>query len=229
MNQKFVNLSVLGAAMSGAVACGPGPRMVAPAEMAEKASVLEVADRSSMTGAMADESFKLGNYSVEEVDRDWNSSKSAGIGGWGKDSKTTGYTYQLKTQSGTWKGTCASLAEGQSVGSLSFGNSTNLTCECKLGDQSSTMQVSGETEASSGTYKSKDADYQVKAIQETDKSYFGSGPAGYRVDKNATPIGAVEVIRPGRVWLAEDLSPAEADKLTCTFAGMMLYLPPSDH
>src|SRR5690606_5077700 len=137
----------------GAVACGPSARMVAPSDLAGQSQVLEVADRSSATGVLANESFKLGSYEITEVDRDWNSSSSFGAGAYGAGKKTTGYTFQLKAGGTTWKGTCASLAKGKSVGSISFANSTDVTCECEADGEKVQLKIGGETEATSGTFE----------------------------------------------------------------------------
>ena len=42
-------------------------------------------------------------------------------------------------------------------------------------------------------------------------------------------IGAVEVLRPGRVWLSSRLPETERLPVACVSAGLMLYQPPSDH
>lgn len=212
----------------GAVACGPSARMVAPSDLAGQSQVLEVADRSSATGVLANESFKLGSYEITEVDRDWNSSSSFGAGAYGAGKKTTGYTFQLKAGGTTWKGTCASLAKGKSVGSISFANSTDVTCECEADGEKVQLKIGGETEATSGTFEAAGKKYSVQGVDETDKSYFGAKPVGYRIDDGDTPYAAVETMRPGRVWLHKDISEPEAARTTCALAGMMLYIPPSD-
>jgi hypothetical protein len=226
MNQMQL-LGVLGLGLSS-VACGPGARMVAPSALVGQSQVLEVTERSSATGSLANEGFKLGKYEIAEVDRDWNSSGSFGAGAYGSDKKTTGYTFQLKAGGTTWKGTCASLAEGQSVGSLSFGNSTDVTCGCESEGHKVTLKIGGETTASGGTFTAGSKTYQVAGIDETDSSYFGAKPVGYRLDDGKTPYAAVETMRPGRVWLHKNISEPEASATACALAGMMLYLPPSD-
>lgn len=212
----------------GTVACGPGARMVAPADLAGQSKVLEVANRSTATGALVNESFQLGEYQITDVDRDWNSSSSFGAGAYGSGKKTTGYTFQLKASGTTWKGTCASLAKGTSMGDLSFANSTDVTCECRSDKEKVTLKVGGQTAATSGTFKAGAKTYQVTGIDKTDKSYFGAKPVGYRLDDSGSPYAAVETMRPGRVWLHKDVSEPEAAATSCALAGMMLYLPPDD-
>ena len=38
--------------------------------------------------------------------------------------------------------------------------------------------------------------------------------------------GAVEVLKPGRVWFAKDIEGAERQELACLYVGLMLYMPP---
>ena len=40
--------------------------------------------------------------------------------------------------------------------------------------------------------------------------------------------GAVGVLNPGRIWLARNLEEPQRARLACNFAGLMLYLPPTD-
>ena len=81
----------------------------------------------------------------------------------------------------------------------------------------------------SGELSAGGAKYRVTAVTETDKSSFASGPAGFRFDSDDGAVGAVEVLRPGRVWLNERLPEAERPPVACLSAGLMLYQPPSDH
>ena len=54
--------------------------MAVPPKVAETSEVLEVTDRSSWTGGLTDEGFKLAKYSVKEVDRDWQSNSGFSVG-----------------------------------------------------------------------------------------------------------------------------------------------------
>jgi hypothetical protein len=51
-------------------------------------------------------------------------------------------------------------------------------------------------------------------------------PAGYRVDDESGPVGAVEVV-PGKAnaWIRGDLRALDRQGLACLFAGLMLYIP----
>ena len=93
-------LLALGVGLGGCA----GPRMVAPKDVAQGSQTLEVADRSSMSGALVDESFKLGAFAVTDVDRDWNKKNGFAVAGYSNDTTTTGYSYKLKGGSEAWRG-----------------------------------------------------------------------------------------------------------------------------
>lgn len=227
---------VLGVFGLGVVAGCAGPRMVPPGEVAQGSQVLEVADRSSMTGSLADESFKLGSFQVANVDRDWTKKSGFGVAGYSSDSTTTGYSFALKAGESSWAGSCASQADKQGVGLLggeAAWGKTRITCECKSGGTTASVVLENQSPDSErglgGELSAGGAKYRVSAVVETDKSSLGSGPAGFRFDGEAGSVGAVEVLRPGRVWLNERLPEAERTPVACLSAGLMLYQPPSDH
>lgn len=238
MKSSILGISGLLAIVVGASACA-GPRMVAPKDVAQGSQTLEVADRSSMSGSLVDESFKLGSFAVTDVDRDWNKKNGFAVAGYSNDTTTTGYSYKLKGGADAWEGSCASSANKKGVkilgGEAAWGSSS-ITCECKQGasavsvvlkadspDASSTKKMSGELSTSA------DKKYQVSVVSETDKSNLSDSPAGFRFDSPDGAVGAVEILRPGRVWLGERLSETERAPVACLSAGLMLYQAPSEH
>jgi hypothetical protein len=220
---------IFGVTVLGFVAGCAGPRMVAPADVSKGSQVLEATERSAASGALVDESFKLGGFDVADVDRDWNSSSGFGVAGYSKETTTAGYTYTLKGKGETWKGMCAAKSGKQGValmggGEASWGK-TSITCECKNADATATVVL---RDSSSGELTSGEGKYKVSAVDETDKSNFTGSPGGFRYDSDEGSIGAVEILRPGRVWLNERLPEAERLPVTCLSAGLMLYVPPKD-
>jgi hypothetical protein len=51
-------------------------------------------------------------------------------------------------------------------------------------------------------------------------------PVGFSA-RAGSYLGAVEVSRPGRVWLDKGLDAATKAKASCLFAGLLLYQPPT--
>jgi hypothetical protein len=68
------------------------------------------------------------------------------------------------------------------------------------------------------------------AIYDSDGTFSNGQPTGYRIDTgDGSARGAVEVLKPGRVWFPKDMDDAERNKIACLYVGLMLYMPPDDH
>jgi hypothetical protein len=201
-------------------------RMVPPGDVAKSSDVLQVQDRSSMSGALADESFKLGEYSVTDVDRDWDSSSGSSFGGFGDKTKTTGYQFKLKGGKEDLSGQCASETKEKSVfaggGAVSWG-SVRISCACHGSGEGAEIVL-----AKAGNKMTFDGKtYKVSPVNTTEDGE-SSDPSGFRVDGDG-PLGAVEVVHPGQVWLEKGLEEPVRSHAACLFAGLMLYKPPSDN
>jgi hypothetical protein len=208
------------------------PRMVPPEDVA-KGTILEVKNRSSASGALVKEDFELGPYKVAKVDRSWIHGKGSGFGGYSdKNSKAT-YGYELQGGAQAWKGTCAltkdeknfKLGKGMSLGESKAG----VSCVCADGSRTGrielTRNTSGEFE---GSLSPGGQAYALRPVKETDRKYFGGEPAGYRFDGTDGPRGAVEMLKPGRIWFTEKMAEAEREPGACLLAGLMLYMEPRD-
>lgn len=217
-----------------AVGCA-GPRMIAPADVVAGSDTFEATDRSRASGLLADESFVLGPYKVSEVSRDANSTRSFTSGDVEDSKTTTRYEYNFEAQTGILQGVCASNAQRKNVdlgdgAAIDWGKMA-LTCECvgveNLGP--ATIEVRGnDNRSKGGTVRLGTEVFHVKPITEQDGVSFHGGPAGFRVDSEGGHLGAVETLYPGKVWIARGTEPERAAQLSCLFAGLMLYLPPSD-
>jgi hypothetical protein len=237
-SRLFSGLGWLALAGAGLGGCA-GPRMLAPKDVAQGSQTLEVADRSSMSGSLVDESFKLGGFAVTGVDRDWNKKSGFSVVGYSNDTTTTGYSYKLEGGPAVWQGSCASSANKKGVkilgGEAAWGSSS-ITCECKSGSTTASVVLKADSPDSSSAKKMSgelsaggEKKYKVSVVSETDKSNFSDSPAGFRYDSEDGAVGAVEILRPGRVWLNERLPEAERPPVACLSAGLMLYQAPSEH
>ena len=231
-NDLRVQLS-LGAVVALALGACAGPRMVPPADVTKVSQAYEAKDRSRASGLLADESFDIGPYHVDDVDRDATSKSSFSVGGYGKSSTTTGYTYKLDADARHLEGACGSLAKSQgfSMGGDSAVNwgSVEITCNCNAGDTKSEVKLTGANNTSSGNLVLGENSYNVTAVTETDGSNFSSNIPGFRVDGDEAPAGAVETLYPGKIWIDKGASEEDADQLSCLFVGLMLYVPPSNN
>jgi hypothetical protein len=214
------------AALLALSACA-GPRMAAPADISGSSDVLLVRDRSRASGSLANEGFQLGPYVIADVDRKWDSSSGVSVGPWGKETKTTGFSFALAAGATKLKGKCESELKKQSIlslgGSFDWG-STTILCSCEGGADKASLVLSKDTNKLTigGT------DYPVQAIHSVAGGGDQSAPSGFRADSDG-PLGAVEVLYPGQVWLKKGLDEPTRGNVSCLFAGLMLYKPPSDN
>lgn len=202
-----------------------GPKMAVPAGVAKTSEVLEVSDRSDWSGSLTDESFKLGRYAVKDVDRDWDSSSGFSVGPFGDEKATAGFKYQLAGGGPTLKGSCASETKEKSwdlstTSEISW-SKTTVACSCEGGGDAATLTWSEKVAelTVSGTT------YELEPIYTTEGGGSVPDPVGFSARAGGY-LGAVEVSRPGRVWLDKGLDAATKAKASCLFAGLILYEPP---
>lgn len=204
-----------------------GPRMAPPADVAGSSDVLAVSDRSRASGAFVNEGFKLGPYTVADVDRKWDSSSGVSVGPWGKETKTTGFSFTLAGGETKLKGKCESELKKQSIlglgGSFDWG-STTIACSCAGSAGTASLVLSKDkNQITLGS-----TDYPIQQIHSVQGGGDQSTPTGFRADADG-PVGAVEVLYPGQVWLKKGLDEPTRGGVSCLFTGLMLYKPPSDN
>lgn len=227
---KRILLTTLVLILSG---CVTDMKMTVPTDIQASTQVIVASDRSMWSGALADETFTLGPYKIIEVDRDWDRKSSSTFSinkvDVGSGDMKGGYTYKISAQDQTFQGQCTSKADKESLGIKSLTLQTrrfNLSCTCNMKNTfMSNVHIQAKNQDDySGTFKVFDQSYKIKPLKERE-GITASGPSGYRVDGD-TPIGAVEVLKPGRIWLGNTLNNKDQHALTCGFVGLMLYLPP---
>lgn len=214
------------------VACA-GPRMVPPADVAQ-GTVLESKNRKNASGLFVNEAFDLGPYKVDKVNRKATSESGWGIGNYDSKKTTTGYSYLLKGGAQEWTGRCALSKSDHSVGlgkGMSIGNTkSNLTCECKSGDKAARLEMkAGNNGEYTGTFNPAGTAYEMTRVTDFDKKYWGADPAGYRFDGTDGAKGAVETMKPGKIWYTEKMAETEREPATCVLAGLMLFIEPTEH
>jgi hypothetical protein len=198
------------------------PRMAPPADIAGASEILSVRDRSRASGSFVNEGFKLGNYEVVDVDRKWTSTDSTAIGPWSKETKTTGFSYVLASGGKKVPGKCSSVSASQGFGGFNWGN-VKIACACDgEGGKAELVMTDGGRSLKVG-----DKPYKVEPINAVEGGGTQSNPTGFRADGDE-PLGAVEVVHPGQVWLKKGLDDATRTSATCAFVGLMLYKAPSE-
>lgn len=230
--------------LAGACLCIVGCssiRMVPPQDVAEQSDAYEATGRSLMSGAFVDESFQLGPYAVAAVDRDWQKSDASSVSGsnqghslgFSKENIQTGFAFQFKEGAETLPAACTAYTErkGVSIGKnnkLTSQDST-LVCTCGAGEGAAKLVLEHKKGGPGGKVTLARGTIDVTDVRESTAAWKLSEPVGFRVGKGADAIGAVEVLRPGRIWVSKALDAGERRQLGCLLAAVMLYEEPREH
>lgn len=228
MNQHLA----LALAFSLASGCA-ATRMAVPADITTASEELAITERSSWTGALADESFNLGPYKVVDVDRKWNSKRTSSLGAFESTRSSGGYSWKLTGGESELSGVCETENRGKNADlgdGLSFGSSVaNLGCSCNDATARAELLLQASTaQGYDGAFKRSTDSAHVRAIIEREGGGESSDPTGYRVDGDSAPLGAVDVMGKGRVWISKTLQGRERAELACVFAGLLLYQAPKE-
>jgi hypothetical protein len=233
-------LLLLGAGIL-ATGCIVGLRMQPPEDLVGVSEVLEVTGRSQFgRGLLTSEGFDLGPYRVSDVDRDWNKVRGAAKDLWfveGRKLETEnvgGYSFAFGTPEGPLAGVCetAVLSKRYKFGSWSVGEDTQtLGCMCQHGGNVLSSLVVVDAKAGTqwdGWLELGGITYQVKGHRRLEGNKTSAGPAGYRFEgAESPPLGAVDIMNPGRVWLHERLSQEDRAAAGCVAAAILLEPRPA--
>lgn len=216
--------------------CIVGLRMQPPEDLDGVSQVLDVSGRSRFgRGLTSSEDFALGPYRVSQVDRDWSHVRGSVREPWyigGRQLETTshgGFSFAFAGGEETLAGVCetARLSGRWQFGSWSFGNdSPSLGCRCRRGAKVvSSLFVAGAGAGSrwDGWLELGGTRYRVEGQNRLEGNKTSAGPAGYRFEAPAAPpLGAVDIMEPGRVWLHDGLSEADRQAAGCAAAALLL-------
>lgn len=228
---SFLRFVQCGLALSTALGMGActvlETRLAAPAPLAENAEIYSAEDRSLFSGALANESFRIGPYAVTDVDRDWDKSSSVGLGDYSRAKITSGYKFQFAGPSGAGKARCNSRRDKDAV-ALSGSSSLawvhdQLTCRCELNGSQAELTLSDDGD---GARIGAQA-YSVQRLHHTEQGMRLPEPLGFAVSTlDGQAVAAVELEHPGRIWLAPALSDPDRAGLSCVFSGLLLFQAP---
>jgi hypothetical protein len=195
---------------------------------------LPVEGRSSASGMLVNEDFKMAPYQVANVSRGAKHTSKFGAFGAFKSNAESGYSFDFKSADKSVHGECTLEAgeKGFSLGNTSFSKQTaKLACACGNDNApAASVVMAAETGGNGygGTLKAHTDSFQVKAIYDREGAMLSDGtPAGYRVDGQGI-VGAVDVMGNGRVWVQKKLGPDQRADLACVFAGLLLFKPPKE-
>lgn len=215
-------------------ACMAPVHMIVPPDVAEKGELIAVTDRSNSSGMLADESFVLGEYRVQKVDRSVITGEREKISrplvpdSWPerqeeryKYEDRRHFSFELRSATDTLAAQCQQRAWGV------VEETANAHLSCRCGSDAS-FEIE-RTSTASGALTLTGARFPLAPLYGTEGGggetfqmlVRGNAASGYRVDGEAL-LGAVEVLHPGRIWLGRGISPQARQQLSCLFAGLLL-------
>lgn len=211
--------------------------MAVPADVAEGSTLLEVTGRQGSSASFSvgastsggGQSFSLGSYEVstEPFTTGPTSTRTESRGRVLKEkievtSESGSYAFSLRREAVAVDGSCSwereSTEEDAPIGTQVKTLMWRFDCECSTGGRVSQGDADGAPSIVQDGVKSSVT--PVDKLASGPKSMHGT--FGYRVDGDAGPIGAVELLPPGRAWIGKDLAPTMQDDLACLFTGLIL-------
>jgi hypothetical protein len=220
---------ILGAFVVAGLGCTP-LKMGAPADLAKDADIISVTERSRMTGALANETFKLGPYEIKNVKRGWNSGDSSS--GPINDTKSakTSYGFTFKGPLGEAQAKCGSQIANETFKLLPIdveSSQINIGCVSEGAGANAKFQLAAENDDKlGGPVVAHANNLSVAAISHFSNGVRAREPVGYEF-RSGPAVSAVELDYPGKVWMARSLDDQTRADLACLAAGLMLYLPPN--
>jgi hypothetical protein len=222
--------------VAGAGGCAP-TRMAVPANLAQASDEIVVTNRSRASGMLVNEAFTMGPYQIVRVHRGWQSGNDSGLQV-GSVSSTTShrkgfYDFDVKAPTGMYKGQCGMHASEKTtqVGGLVLGGEAaqGLECNCSGGGPGmSSVRLESGPQSGGVVTPRGGGGYPLEGIVTTADGHqttaTGGGPIGYEV-RGPAPIGAVEVVEKGRIWMSRALDDSARADLACLFVGLLLYRP----
>jgi len=196
-------------------------RMSVPADVEAESEVFEAKGRSAVSGLLADESFRLGPFAVQDVDRNATTGRESAFGVragdeyfWrvGKEKLRGGYTFRFTEGGETLEAECRTFTDRDKVthfGLESIEETARLRCACQGADRTATLDLRLTGRKPSGSVVLAGQTFEMTSVTTANTSFAPAEPVGFRVDGADGPLGAVEVLHPGRVWLSKKLDPED--------------------
>jgi hypothetical protein len=198
-------------------------QMVVPADIASSSELLSVTERSTWSGALVDESFKLGPYAVTDVSRKANTTLTSHMAV-RTDDRSGGFTYSLSGDGITMNGDCETRALQRTTdftGPMRDEDSGHhIQCTCRDGSGMAELMLAPLPGHYEGMLRTASKQYKVSSINQ----HTGGAstlPTGFRVDGDA-PAAAVDILGTGRAWIGRSVAGRDRVELACVLAGLLL-------
>ena len=221
----FIGLSISGCAVA---------HMALPQDMESASSEMTVEGRRGLAAFNSTMSF--GPYNVTDMHRGWTRGKGFSILGFSSSKAKQKYEFSInETESPVWNVQCASGAKwkklkgflGEGI-TAEFGTNKQLVC---------TMEQEGTNELAKlvmkqtrhelvmeGVMTAGGNKIDISVIYKVAGSPFKlSDPTGYVFHIGERPVGAVEIITKGTVWIINSVEPETRSALAATSAVLLMY------
>jgi hypothetical protein len=211
--------------------------MALPQDLQSESSELTVEGRS---GLIFNKSFDFGPYQVTDVHRGWTKGKGFSIWGYSASEAKQKYEFSVnESDRTTWEVQCATGADWSQLESkgflggtftIKFSSNRQLVCTLKQegGEKLSKLIMAQSASANETALQGIMTDGATRIdISATHKLATTplqvNDPTGYIFHIDGRPVGAVEVINKGTVWLNNSVTPETRSALVATSAVLLLY------
>lgn len=209
--------------------------MALPTDLKSESREMAVEGRSLM---LFSKSFQFGPYRVTDVHRGWVSGKGFSIWGYSSSEAEQKYEFSMvEAGLADWVVQCTTDADWSQLetrgflgGGLGIEMSSNRQLVCTLeheddgGPSRLFMAQSARDKVLTGIMKGGAAQIDISATHKLEGSPLKAGePTGYVFHIGGRPVGAVEVINKGTVWLDGSETPEIRSALAATSAALLLY------
>lgn len=237
LHTSGLRLAALALLPSLLAACAMAPRQMPLPDSLSTTPALPVSERGSARGLWADESFRIGSWSVHAVKREASEESGFSLGVLGREHQHEGFSFQFEAVA-SWQGRCDYEYKGSSLklGGLQLQDQHgHLSCQCSSGAQEASLDLDDEWRPTRGELRVDQRHYGLRQVADVQRVQghqeapgLRSPSDGYQVlDGSGRAIAAVEVLHPGRLWLGAGLKEDGHAAMACLMSGLLLYSPPT--
>jgi hypothetical protein len=209
--------------------------MALPQDLQSESSELTVEGRSLL---IFSKSFHFGLYHVTDVHRGWSKGKGFSIWGYSASEAEQKYEFSVnESDRTTWEVQCTTEADWSQLemqgflgGGLTIEFSSNRQLVCILKQEGGgklsklVMAQSANETAFQGIMTDGDTRIDISGTHKLATTPLPvREPTGYIFHIKDRPVGAVEVINKGTVWLNNSVTPQIRSALVATSAVLLLY------
>ena len=211
--------------------------MALPQNLQNESSELTVEGRRGLSAFNS--TFLFGPYNVTDIHRGWTRGKGFSIFGYSSSEAKQKYEFSVnEPDRTTWKVQCDTGAEWSqlkmkgflrgALNNIEFASTRQLVCtlEKEGGERFSkfVMTQSRHEMVMQGIMTDGATKIDISVTHKLDTTPLRvSEPTGYIFHIKGRPVGAVEVINKGTVWLNNSVTPETRSALAATSAVLLMY------